>query len=79
MANETVKDNDELVDVREAGDYTIKIFRREDCKWFAVVVHETDVDSRVVGTTRAASQEGTAIEGAKFLVEKDAAALRKRR
>ncbi len=79
MANETVKDNDELVDVRESGDYTIKIFRREDCKWFAVVVHETDEDSRVVGTTRAAAQEGTAIEGAKSLIEKDAAALRKRR
>lgn len=79
MANETVKDSDELVDVREAGDYTIKIFRREDCKWFAIVVHETDDSSRVVGTTRAAAQEGTAIEGAKSLMEKDAAALRRAR
>ena len=79
MANECVKDNDELVEVKAVGDYTVKIFRREDCKWFSIVVHETDDTSRVVGTTRAASQESAAIEGAKALIDKDAKATRKRR
>ena len=79
MANDYVKDNDELTDVREVGDYTVKIFRREDCKWFAVVVHETDDASRVVGTTRASAQENTVIDGTKSLIEKDLAALRRKR
>ena len=69
--NDTVKDNDELVEVTGFGDYTVKIYRREDCKYFCIVVHETDELSRVAGTTRASSTDAQALELAKSMIERD--------
>lgn len=69
--NDTVKDSDELVDVKGFGDYTVKIYQREDCKYFCIVVHETDDSSRVAGTTRASSTDAQALELAKSMIERD--------
>ena len=69
--NDTVNDNDELVDVKGFGDYTVKMYRREDCKYFCIVVHETDDDSRVAGTTRASVSDAKSLEFARSMIERD--------
>ena len=46
-------DRDELRQYEEyADDYTIKVYEREDCRYYAIVVYETDNDSKVIYTCK---------------------------
>lgn len=56
MAKEAIN-NDELISVDGKGDYTIKIFRKEDCNYYAMIVFETDDESKMVYRSRAKKHE----------------------
>ena len=46
-------DKDELRQYEEYADgYTIKVYEREDCRYYAIVVYETDNDSKVIYTCK---------------------------
>ena len=59
-----INDGDEVIEVRENGDYTIKMYQKEDCKFYCVVVYETDEDSVVVARTKNQSTKGKAMADA---------------
>ena len=43
-----------------ADDYTIKVYEREDCRYYAIVVYETDDDSKVIYTCKPQPSAGKA-------------------
>ena len=48
-----MKTRDEYKSCRFYGDdYTIKTYQRENCKYYAVVLYETDDESKVIYTTK---------------------------
>lgn len=52
---------DELRQFEEYADgYTIKVYEREDCRYYAIVVHETDDDSKVIYTCKSQPSAGKA-------------------
>lgn len=52
---------DELRQVEAyADDYTIKVYEREDCRYYAIVVYETDDDSKVIYTCKSQPSAGKA-------------------
>jgi hypothetical protein len=54
-------DRDELRQCEEyADDYTIKLYEREDCRYYAIVVYETDDDSKVIYTCKSQPDAGKA-------------------
>lgn len=54
-------DRDELRQCEEyADDYTIKVYEREDCRYYATVVYETDDDSKVIYTCKSQPNAGKA-------------------
>lgn len=53
--------NDELTGYEFYGnDYTIKLWRREDCKYYSTVVYETDDDAKTIYTSKAQTNETNA-------------------
>ena len=64
-------DKDELKSCEQwcNDDYTLKIYQREDCRYYAIVVYETDEDSKVIYTSTsqqdASKAKGLAIENIK--------------
>jgi len=49
-----MKKQDEFKSYEYYGeDYTIKVYQREDCKYYATVLYETDDDARIVYTSKA--------------------------
>ena len=54
-------DRDELRQYEAcADDYTIKVYEREDCRYYAIVVYETDNDSKVIYTCKPQPSAGKA-------------------
>ena len=54
-------DRDELRQYEEYADgYTIKVYEREDCRYYAIVVYETDNDSKVIYTCKPQPSAGKA-------------------
>ena len=52
---------DELRQYEEYADgYTIKVYEREDCRYYAIVVYETDNDSKVIYTCKSQPSAGKA-------------------
>lgn len=46
-------DNDEFISFEAYGDdYTMKVYRREDCQYYVVLVYETDTESKVLYTSK---------------------------
>ena len=62
---------DQVIMVDEDGDYTIKTYQREDCKYYCIIVKETDEDSIVVARTKNQNSWAKAKEDAKSVVLKD--------
>lgn len=57
----TIIDKDEFLGYEPYGDdYTIKYYQKEDCKHYAVVVYETDDDSKVIYTCKAQDKRSDA-------------------
>lgn len=49
-----MKKEDELRSYEFYGDdYTIKIWEREDCRFYSTVLYETDDDAKIVYTSKA--------------------------
>lgn len=56
-----MKYEDELLPLEEYGeDYTIKIYKKMDCKYYALVVYETDTEAKVIYTSKATTMRGDA-------------------
>ena len=54
-----MKKEDEFKSYEYYGDdYTIKIYQREDCRYYATVLYESDDDSKIIYTSK--SQPDTA-------------------
>ncbi len=71
-------DKDELKTCEAYGDdYTIKIYEREDCRYYAVVVYETDTDSKLVYTCKSQPDAGKARALAVEAIDKHRKAIRK--
>lgn len=50
----SMKNKDEFKSCRFYGDdYTIKTYQKEDCRYYAVVLYETDDDAKVIYTSKA--------------------------
>ena len=47
-----MKTKDEFKSCRFYDDYTIKTYQRENCKYYAIVLYETNDDSKVIYTTK---------------------------
>lgn len=62
--------NDEIISVDGIGDYTIKIFQKEDCKYYATVVLETDDDSKMVFRTKPKKYQHEAATDARAWIAK---------
>lgn len=53
-----MEDKDELKSCEAYGNaYTIKTYQREDCKFYAILIYETDDDSKIVYTSKAQNDE----------------------
>ena len=63
-------EKDVIVMIDGVGDYTYKIFQREDCKCYAVVVYETDDESVDVARTKNQSNWAKAKADALSVIEK---------
>ena len=49
-----MNERDEFVSCEYYGDdYTIKIYEREDCKYYATLLYESDDEARLVYTSKA--------------------------
>lgn len=48
-----MKNKDEFKTCHYVGeDYTIKTYQREDCRYYAIVLYETNDDSKVIYTSK---------------------------
>lgn len=56
-----MNERDEFVSCEYYGDdYTIKIYEREDCKYYATLLYESDDEARLIYTSKAQSDAAKA-------------------